>query len=81
MSLFWNGQTSFLIGVTSYRNMTDTVARKCYSGKGSILFTNDLVPELPNGIHAGLYADDLVLWCTEEYATTATHRVKLAPDR
>ena len=24
-------------------------------------FINDLVPELPKGIHAGLYADDMVL--------------------
>ena len=46
-----------------------------------ILFINDLVPELPKGIHAALYADDLVLWCTEEYATTATYRMQLALDR
>jgi hypothetical protein len=25
-----------------------------------------------------LYADDLVLWCTEEYATTATHCIQQA---
>ncbi|KAK7106492.1 hypothetical protein V1264_017742 [Littorina saxatilis] len=43
-----------------------------------ILFINDLVPELPSTVHAALYADDLVLWCTEEHATTATYRMQLA---
>jgi hypothetical protein len=33
---------------------------------------------LPKGIHAALYADDLVLWCSEEYATTATYRMQQA---
>jgi ribonuclease HI len=46
-----------------------------------ILFINDIVAELPNGIQAALYADDLVLWCTEEYTTTATYRMQLALDR
>ena len=46
-----------------------------------ILFMNDLVPELPKGIHAALYADDLVLWCTEEYATTARYRMQQALDK
>ena len=46
-----------------------------------ILFINDLVPELPKGVHAALYADDLVLWCTEEYATTATYRMQLALEK
>jgi hypothetical protein len=36
------------------------------------------VSMLPKGIHASLYADDLVLWCTEEYATTATYRMQQA---
>ena len=31
-----------------------------------LLFINDLVPELPNGVKAALYADDLVIWCKEE---------------
>ena len=42
---------------------------------------NDLVPKLPKGIHAALYADDLVLWCTEERATTATQHMQLALDK
>ena len=43
-----------------------------------ILFINDLVAELPRGISAALYADDLVLWCSEEYATTANYRMQQA---
>jgi hypothetical protein len=31
----------------------------------SILYMNDLIPELPKGVHTVIYADDLVLWCTE----------------
>ena len=34
--------------------------------------------ETPKGIKAALYADDLVMWCTEEYATTATYRMQYA---
>jgi hypothetical protein len=45
-----------------------------------ILYMNDLVPELPNGVQAALYADDLVLWCSEEYATTAKYRIQTALD-
>ena len=45
-----------------------------------ILFINDLVAELPRGISAALYADDLVLWCSEEYATTANYRMQQALD-
>ena len=30
-----------------------------------ILFINDVVKELPKGVRAALYADDLVLWTTE----------------
>ena len=46
-----------------------------------LLFINDLVSELPKGIKAALYADDLVIWCKEEYATTATYRMQLATDK
>jgi hypothetical protein len=45
-----------------------------------ILCMNALVPELPNGVQAALYADDLVLWCSEEYATTAKYRIQTALD-
>ena len=43
-----------------------------------LLFINDLVSELPKGVKAALYADDLVLWCKEEYASTATYRLQQA---
>ena len=46
-----------------------------------LLFINDLVSELPNGVKAVLYADDLVIWCKEEYATTATYRMQLVADK
>jgi hypothetical protein len=42
---------------------------------------NDLIPKLPKGVHTTLYADDLVLWCTEEYATTATYRMPIVLDK
>ena len=45
-----------------------------------ILYMNDLVPELPNGVQSALYADDLVLWCSEEYASTARYRIQTALD-
>ena len=43
-----------------------------------LLFINDLVSELPRGVSAALYADDLVLWSKEEHATTATLRMQEA---
>ena len=46
-----------------------------------LLFINDLVAELPTRTKAALYADDLVIWCKEEYATTATYRIQQAADR
>ena len=46
-----------------------------------ILFINDIVSELPKGVHAALYADVLVLWSTEEYATTATYRMQMALEK
>ena len=46
-----------------------------------VLFINDIVSELPKGVHAALYAGDLALWCMEEYATTATYRMQMALDK
>ena len=43
-----------------------------------ILFMNDLVPELSKRVHSAIYADDLVLWCSEEYASTAKYRIQTA---
>ncbi|CAC5409991.1 unnamed protein product [Mytilus coruscus] len=45
------------------------------------LFMNNLVPELPKGVQSALYADDPVLWCSREYATTAKYRIQTALDR
>ena len=42
------------------------------------MFINDLVSELPKGVKAALYADDLVLWCKEEHASTANYRIQQA---
>jgi hypothetical protein len=46
-----------------------------------LIFINDLVSDLSRGIKAALYADDLVLWCSEEHATTATYRMQQAADQ
>ena len=43
-----------------------------------LIFIDDLLSRLPKEVKAALYADDLVLWCTEEYATTATYRMQQA---
>lgn len=37
-----------------------------------IIYNNDLVVQLPQGIKAVMYADDLVLWCANAYATVTT---------
>ena len=46
-----------------------------------LLVINDLVSELPKGVKATLYTDDLVIWCKEEYATTVTYRMQLAVNK
>lgn len=46
-----------------------------------LVFINDLLPELPKGVKTALYADDLVMWCTEEHTTTATYRLQMALDK
>ena len=43
-----------------------------------LVFINDLVSELHRGVQAALYADDLVLWCKEEHASTANYRIQQA---
>jgi ribonuclease HI len=45
-----------------------------------LVYINDLVAELPHGIKVAMYADDLVIWCTEEYATVATKQIQRAID-
>ena len=46
-----------------------------------LLFINDLISELAKGVKAALYADDSVMWCKEECATSATYRMQLAADK
>ena len=45
------------------------------------MFINDLVSELPRGVKAALYADDLILWYNEEHASTANYRIQQAIDQ
>ena len=40
-----------------------------------LVLINDLVSELPTGVKAALYADDMVIWCKEEHARTANYRI------
>ena len=44
-------------------------------------FITDLVQDQAEGIQAALYADVLVPWCKEEYATTVMYRMQLAVDK
>ena len=37
---------------------------------------NDLVKQLPTFVKSAMYADDLVMWSTEEYAATAQIRLQ-----
>ena len=41
-----------------------------------LIFIDDLIKKPPKGIKVAFYAH-LVMWCTDEYATTATHRVNV----
>ena len=36
-----------------------------------LVFINDIVRDLPRKVPGTIYADDLVLWCSEEHITTA----------
>ena len=43
-----------------------------------IVFINDLVKQLPTFVKSAMYADDLVMWSTEEYVATAQIRLQTA---
>jgi len=45
------------------------------------VFINDLLSELPRGVKAALYADDLVLWCKEEHASKGNYSIQQAIDQ
>ena len=40
-----------------------------------------VITELSKDVNTALYADDFVLWCTEEYATTANYGMQIALDK
>ena len=39
---------------------------------------NNILKDIPSWIHGAIYADDLVIWCSEQYLTTATVRMQEA---
>ena len=43
-----------------------------------LIFINDLVKQISHAVKCAMYADDLVMWCTEEYTTTAQIRLQEA---
>ena len=43
-----------------------------------LVFINDIVGDLPRKVEGAIYADDLVLWCSEEHITTANYRLQQA---
>ena len=43
-----------------------------------LVFINDLIKKFPSPVKCAMYADDLVLWSTEEYATTVKVRLQEA---
>ena len=43
-----------------------------------LVFINDLINKFPSPVKCAMYADDLVLWSIEEYATTAKVRLQEA---
>ena len=45
-----------------------------------LIFINDIIKDMPRNVRGAIYADDLVLWCTEEYLSTANFRLQLALD-
>ena len=46
-----------------------------------LVFINDILKDMPSNIRGAIYADDLVIWCTEEHLPTAQFRLQLALDR
>ena len=43
-----------------------------------LIYINDIVKDLPKHVHGAIYADDLVIWSTEEHLTTANYRLREA---
>ena len=43
-----------------------------------LIYINDIIRKLPRNVLSAIYADDLVLWCTEESLATANYRLQEA---
>ena len=43
-----------------------------------LIFIRDILHRMPKNIQGAIYADDLALWCSEEYITTANYRLQQA---
>ena len=43
-----------------------------------LVFINDIMKDMPKKIQGAIYADDLVLWCSEEHLNTARYRMQEA---
>ena len=43
-----------------------------------LVFINNIVRDMPHKVQGAIYADDLVLWCSEEHLTTANCRLQQA---
>ena len=46
-----------------------------------LIFVDDIMGEFPRKVHGAIYADDLVLWCSGEYITTARMRMQKTPNK
>ena len=45
-----------------------------------LVYINDLIAELPQVTKVAMYADDMVMWCTDEHAAVATKLLQRAID-
>ena len=43
-----------------------------------LIFIKDIIDKLPKNMQGAIYADDLALWCSEEYVSAANYRIQLA---
>ena len=43
-----------------------------------LVFVNDIVRDMPRKVQGDIYADDRVLWCSEEHLSTANYRLQQA---
>ena len=41
-----------------------------------LVFINDIMKDMPQKIQGAIYADDLVLWCSDEHLTPARYRMQ-----